>query len=404
MKKIFLLFFIIIASLSKAQNIFILGKLRPDDDKKIKYLVNILRTNYKIKSLYIYYNSPFEQFYKFSRKDPNNEAGLEQILKAAINDASKITSPTSSFVETFKSDIGISHPNFVKSDFKGNCDFESFKKSVDEKITYYKMMQTSGKNIAMVIAFQSLKPRITIETPKEGDTLVNSKLIVSGTTTEPLGEVHVRLNGGAWKRASIKESFSQKTEWETEINLQDFDNIDNIEAIAFNQYQEKSDIEKINGVYYKKKIKIAAPIKLVPQPLSINYLFPKDYEVVGKCVRNYNYHYKFKFSIFDPKINKDSVKIVFENFNNEIILESSIENFLKKDRDCLGTIRISDNRTDYCLFVIFSDLRFKDPCEIDDEDTYYYYFIYNDKYISTDKVLIHFPSFEAGHEVECDCN
>jgi len=411
------------SSLTQAQNVFIIGKLKTEDEAKIKSLATTLNLKYKINDMGFYYNTTSKKFYNFYNNDISNVDLLGNKLKEITSERLPISPPTSSAISEFKQNIEVLYPKkkkFHYVEINGNENIQKFNETINSKINELKALKAKGKYVAFLVVFKVNKPRIEITYPTSGDSIRNEKLIIKGTTSEPSGEVNVVVNGYTPYSAKILNPKSKSSDWEAKIELEDLKEGNTIEVIATNDGVQ-SETESITEIHFIKS-PINSPVIVIPEtilkgepvPLPLEYIYPTDFLTAKKCVNNTAQSYKFTFYTYDNKINIDSLIIVFEDTDNKIIREKSIGKYKHED---IYNFRIykqptkDSPRGDYCLFVTLADLGFENPCDpkkhYEDEGTFYfYYFKYNKHYIPSPKVQINLPSFDEDNKddnKECDC-
>lgn len=406
MKRIILFYFIFISCYTFSQNVFILGRIKSGDIPKIEQTKNILDSLFKIKTLSVFYNSYQQTIYLYNKASRNSDDSLNFTLSKLVDSDKKITSPTEGSISTFKLNIYSAFNTTGKLaiiDLNGNGGINEFLNNVSSKLDSLKKSKVKPANISLLIIFKTMKPRVFIAHPKNGDTLTNRTFKIKGSTSEPFGEVYIRLNDEKTfkHKARIEAGNSKYADWEFELNIEDKTSSYDIHAIALNQYGETSEINSIKEVKFIKK---EPPKEIIPTPLPLHYYTPKKFEVVEKCMYTYGY-YIFTFSINSEMINIDSLSIIIEKDSGEVILEQTIGMFKSNDPQSLSPRVVSENRTNYCLFINWKDLGFKDACSPDDSINYNYYFKYgNAKYIPSPVVeKIHFPSFDGQQEEGCNC-
>lgn len=402
MKRLILILLFFYSYSGFSQKIYILGKLKSNDDMKIIGLVNALNNQFKIKTLALYYNSMNELFV-YKRKKSSNGFELNDILIKKINDSEKITSPNNQTIDNYR--------NIIKNAGKrpiviyGDNELDKFSELVENELFKLKSNKVKVKNTAFIIVFRTFKPVITIESPNTDDVFDTSRIKITGTTSAPKGTVSIFVNGGKGVSARIKNPNGNNSDWEAWVTLNNSIDGNSIEVIA--TYNDENTITTLDNIIYKKKEVIVPSLPPAkPVLLAIRYQSPRiDGELVDKCMFAAAYNFKFTFSIDDPKIKMDSVILVIENSKNESVIEESVASLTAQNRSWSSHI-VSNTRTDYCIYAYYKDIGFSDPCQIDVEDNYFYYLKYNNKYFPTEKILIHFSSFDKhdNGEPQCDCN
>lgn len=390
-KPIVLILIILLSRCSFAQDIFIKGNIRKSDCQQIKLLIATIKNNANPKSINLFYNDSKVPFYSYKK---NGRTASDNILDKRLNDIvesnTTIIAPSKSEIEKSLLDIPLLYKRKKKiilynrkGEYTPPYNFNDFNKLID----YIKEPENKKEKFVFLLILTKDKPIIRITSPKITQS-VNYSVKVEGISegSEPISEILVRVNKGWWQKAN------GTINWDLGIAIEK--GVKNtIEAIAIDKMNDSSEIAMINDILYVPK-NISS--------LSINYLDPQKYDVVQKCINNFFEHYNFKFTVYDPDLQFDNIQIVIEN-SKEVIMRKSMKDLLKNDNHCISGHKISDNRMDYCLYIVYSDLGFDGPCLIDESDNYYYYFTYEGSEIKTDKILIHFQSFKTNKETPCDC-
>lgn len=398
-----------IAFICNSQNVYILGNATPEDADKIVSIVRQMHLKLSIKECSVFYNVASSSTIRIETKKNFDEGYLRAQMKSLFEHSARQVSPSSQRRQQYSAQIKDAGNTNKLHEITGNYGNARVEQIASVLMDSLHFQRVKPKSVSILIVFYTPKPTVSIITPADGDSLTTTSVVVSGMVSDPLCEVNVRLDGGTFKRATVKE-FGGNGKWTLTLDVEDKSAYHTLEAIAISDVQ--SELVKSTFKYYKK----LQPPK--PKPvdslrdkekvsLMLSHIFPHNNEVVQKCYNNAFYHYVFKFSVFDPSIDIRKIRLLILNDKNTILFDRSIEEMLIRDPDCMRTLSISSNRNDYCIFVLFADIEgFESPCDIRDDLIYKYHYKYLENYLPTDNYIVNFPSFDTDTSKEhpCDCN
>jgi hypothetical protein len=360
-----------------AQNIYIFGKVKPNDINEISSIINFIDQKFNYKKLNVHFQGNTE-VYVHKKKSPASASILDRKLNeyyafSANYNESDVDRDMKKV--PFSERVQYSYDRKrAKSNYNSN--------NINELIEQLKNASRKEK-IDVVLKYSTVKPIINITTPSNNDYF---RYMVQGTTTgESIKMVMVRINSGVWKTAYETKFWSYSIHNKSEV-------IKLIEAIAISQDNDTSEIESINTFRF-------APFNMN----SLTYLYPNNLQnAVRKCNNNgYSFSIKFKLT---PGVDISKLKLVIEDKNNNIRYSENVTKFPE------NSIRLipREGMDEYCLFLIYSIL-FDSPCSIDDRSPFYYYLTYidGDQIIKTKRLKIYFSSFDSDSHSDyqiCDCN
>ena len=281
----------------------------------------------------------------------------------------------------------VSMPFVVNQCDDYNSDYNSFINSA------VSALNSVGSKPFLDIFFTTLKPIISITTKINSNTTLVDKTIMGRLKSSNGGTLFVVEDGKITSKIPVTE------DWQTNLRLDNF--IRNLKIFAVNSKGDTSDIVTYSNISFKA-LNESSLVMLHPGG-SIKPNGPSS-DVVLKCnTQTMNGFYNFQFLV-DKDLLVDSIVINFDDLNGGRVIQRrymyNIDETLKRVTDR------GDGFKKVCVYLLYSQMNFKSPCEID--DSYLYYLVYklpNGQKIQTSKKQVFFESFRENYdEFPCNCN
>jgi hypothetical protein len=370
------------------QRLTLYGKMSGDDFKVVERTITDIFSQTGLLNLSLYHENTL--LTKIDRnKLPNYDeiAGYYSFNEAFVEGIPCASVGRIALQRANESSSGRTSINFVSNACEGfNADYSSF---VSSSVSALNMI---GTKPYLNMIFTKVKPSVSVTTKIGSNTVLVDKTITGLAKSSSGGNIYIVEDGKVTSKITITN------EWQSSLKL---DNpVKNIKIFAVNSKGDTSDIISYTNIAFKA-INASSLIMLHPggqiKPNGITS------DVVIKCnTQTMNGFYNFQFLV-DKDLNLDSVVLNFDDLSGGKVIKR--RNLYNVDETLKSMTPRDDGFIKVCVYLLYSEMNFKNPCDID--DSYLYYLSYrlpNGERVETPKKQLFFESFRENYdEFPCSC-
>lgn len=388
-KKIILLSFLLLNITSVfGQRLTLYGKMSADDFKLVEQTIVDIFGQSSLLNFSLYHGNTL-----LTKIDRNKLPSYEEIAGYySFNEAFVESVPCSGVGRIVaqranEASNGRGSVNFVNNPCDAyNSDYNLF---ISSAVT---ALNTIGSKPYLNMIFTKVKPSVSVSTKIGSNTVLVDKTIGGLAKSASGGNIFVVEDGKVTSKLPIS------SEWQSSLRL---DNpIKTLKIFAVNSKGDTSDVLTYNNISFKA-ISATSLVMLHPGgQIKPNGLTS---DVVLKCnTQTMNGFYNFQFLV-DKDLSLDSVVLNFDDLTGGRVIKR--RNLYNVD-ETLKSISVRDDGfAKVCVYLLYSEMNFKNPCDID--DSYLYYLSYklpNGERIETPKKQLFFESFRENYdEFPCSC-
>ena len=267
-----------------------------------------------------------------------------------------------------------------------NSDYNTFVTSANTALS------TIGAKPNLMMFFTKVKPLIWVDSKIGSNMVLVDKSISGRCKNVGPGNVFVVEDGKVTSKTPIA------AEWQSSLKLEEA--AKSVKIFAVNSKGDTSDVISYSNVSFKE-LSTNSIVMIHPGgPIRPN---GQVSDVVIKCnTMTTNGFYNFQFLV-DQDMILDSLVLNFEDLSGGRIIKK--KNMYNVDESLFTVTQRDDGFKKTCVYLLYSEMNFKNPCDIGDSFLYYLsYRLPNGIRVETPKKQVFFESFRENYdESPCNC-